>query len=218
MASTNQGLSPSSGGTLLVIKPNKVTSGLSPRGRGNRHPVVMALAGVWSIPAWAGEPVRIGDRPCKDTVYPRVGGGTRRYAICPLCTDCLSPRGRGEPGIYSCVANIRSVYPRVGGGTTDWQMPGGQRPLSIPAWAGEPASYGRAVYRLPVYPRVGGGTLVGEYWQLSIISPADYRYLTRYTPSASTICFGDSPSVLISCSLTADGSLHVITTEPCPNW
>ena len=92
-------------------------SGLSPRGRGNRHHKAAPHTRVRSIPAWAGQPMR---RTVGDTVhrvYPRVGGAT--VSNCPLYQRCqgLSPRGRGN-----------RVFP----------LQEEHKQGSIPAWAGQP--------------------------------------------------------------------------------
>ena len=79
-----------------------LSTGLSPRGRGNR---LTAMPLRWyfdpgSIPAWAGEPPLLFgcDQANLGKVYPRVGGGTGRFK---------PARKRYWP----------EVYPRVGGGT-----------------------------------------------------------------------------------------------------
>ena len=52
--------------------------GLSPRGRGK--PALQAQRGfcAGSIPAWAGETMRIPPLRCAASVYPRVGGGNQK--------------------------------------------------------------------------------------------------------------------------------------------
>ena len=74
--------------------------GLSPRVRGNpRHagPGIRCRS-KRSIPACAGEPPHESRLPPKQTVYPRVCGGTtpRRRSCCP--SGGLSPRVRGNLG------------------------------------------------------------------------------------------------------------------------
>ena len=114
-------------------------SGLSPRGRGNRTGAGPCGRYEGSIPAWAGEPPGLSPSDSKDTVYPRVGGGTLGDAKVGKKVVGLSPRGRG---------NRRNPAPT--------------RSLlrSIPAWAGEPEPCSRGLSGIRVYPRVGGGTLV----------------------------------------------------------
>ena len=118
------------------------SAGLSPRGRGNHHPVAVVDLYPGSIPAWAGEPISDNSDRHSPSVYPRVGGGTLPEGWLSLSTEGLSPRGRG---------NLRGV------------MGGGNVIGSIPAWAGEP-SVDRGLPHYPgVYPRVGGGTQVRGY-------------------------------------------------------
>ena len=64
------------GGTLPIDSALLIVAGLSPRGRGNHGLLCASQIRQWSIPAWAGEPVRGGPTPRLDRVYPRVGGGT----------------------------------------------------------------------------------------------------------------------------------------------
>ena len=111
--------------------------GLSPRGRGNRFPVLGRFGWRRSIPAWAGEPLLRLSSAISPGVYPRVGGGTAQgFFGADRCTG-LSPRGRGNPA--------DSSY---------FLLP----PGSIPAWAGEPLEPYDSPTHLGVYPRVGGGT------------------------------------------------------------
>ena len=65
------------GATPLFRALLNPSSGLSPRGRGNR--VLESVAGgVWgSIPAWAGQPPDRHHPQRTIRVYPRVGGATR---------------------------------------------------------------------------------------------------------------------------------------------
>ena len=51
--------------------------GLSPRGRGSQAQRAAAALPKGSIPAWAGEPMRLLARAIQMRVYPRVGGGAR---------------------------------------------------------------------------------------------------------------------------------------------
>ena len=108
---------------------------LSPRGRGNRQPPVLATSpDSGSIPAWAGEPIagRLprptmkglsprgrGNRShtCRQSsyrfqVYPRVGGGTVSMAYhfpqAPFPGEGLSPRGRGNPHLANTGRHILS--------------------------------------------------------------------------------------------------------------
>ena len=94
---------------------------------------------VRSIPAWAGEPCAPDCSYRRWTVYPRVGGGTRRFSSASSHIGGLSPRGRGNPGLLQGV---------------------GDDGRSIPAWAGEPLYLYNYVCKQRVYPRVGGGTSI----------------------------------------------------------
>ena len=125
------------GGTICGAEPITVTSGLSPRVRGNRP---LDRLGVWrigSIPACAGEPCPEPAAFQTGRVYPRVCGGTPHVTDVVQQLQGLSPRVRG---------NRRRSWTRR------------QRAGSIPACAGEPGrpGWGRSCPR--VYPRVCGGT------------------------------------------------------------
>ena len=112
-------------------------SGLSPRVRGNRAANRPPDGDCRSIPACAGEPTTSKPDGWRETVYPRVCGGTLMGLVSGMVLLGLSPRVRGNPAGGLCGADS-----------------GG----SIPACAGEPRP------RLPggrqdrVYPRVCGGT------------------------------------------------------------
>ena len=64
------------GGTFSALLPLPPAPGLSPRVRGNPAAVAQFAVGVWSIPACAGEPLRLRFVPSGLRVYPRVCGGT----------------------------------------------------------------------------------------------------------------------------------------------
>ena len=125
------------GGTLMLSCSTQSRRGLSPRVRGNPHPVGALVIPVGSIPACAGEPVAALLGGHRLQVYPRVCGGTQTPPA--ACADMggLSPRVRGNRFM------ITISIPRI---------------RSIPACAGEPG--GRVVPCCPsgVYPRVCGGT------------------------------------------------------------
>ena len=125
------------GGTLCFAAWLWQAWGLSPRGRGNPEIVPVTGNRVRSIPAWAGEPALPLALPAAWGVYPRVGGGTvYRCQRSRLCIG-LSPRGRGNPYLFTKgLAAVRS----------------------IPAWAGEPKQPLAVICCCRVYPRVGGGT------------------------------------------------------------
>ena len=64
------------GATVEGALSLSLVEGLSPRGRGNLKFRYVDIAGGRSIPAWAGQPVRVGVLPQGPEVYPRVGGAT----------------------------------------------------------------------------------------------------------------------------------------------
>ena len=108
----------------------------------------------------------------------------------------LSPRVRGNPQ----------------GNVVDGLLRG-----SIPASAGEPQGCicGSGIHG--VYPRECGGTP----WQ-GILTIDNYyadplAVFDQIYPVGIYYFLGDSPSVLISCSLTAPGSRQVMTIDPRPS-
>ncbi len=106
------------GGTCFGFVFALLSSGLSPRVRGNQIRVAHKGKAMRSIPACAGEPpvMQLGTTPQK--VYPRVCGGTAAAGEASVSPKGLSPRVRG---------NHR-------------RHPADRRPDgSIPACAGEPA-------------------------------------------------------------------------------
>ena len=174
------------GGTKSSTPYTGPLKGLSPRGRGNPESHIAGQSPQRSIPAWAGEPPFAGYPRRRESVYPRVGGGTASCTASASALTGLSPRGRGnpkrrpgsrqrhgsipawagEPAFLASFAFPFSVHPRVGGGTLDplaSMVLGG----SIPAWAGEPRPSSRAPLHHPVYPRVGGGTPICRLSQAS---------------------------------------------------
>ena len=126
------------GATIAWTARSCVSTGLSPRGRGNRHHDRVDVALHGSIPAWAGQPADSPRSASRSTVYPRVGGATDRCDGQRGKRRGLSPRGRGNPLKWRAV----SFYDG-----------------SIPAWAGQPGEDWWLVNDNAVYPRVGGATL-----------------------------------------------------------
>ena len=137
--------------------PSLLIQGLSPRGRGNPGPQLGVRVEQRSIPAWAGEPPIDLTHVVEETVYPRVGGGTRYGLTNGDRIVGLSPRGRGNlEQAGHPYQNLRSIPAWAGEPRQQRRRQRGAR--SIPAWAGEP-SRSRLSSALPrVYPRVGGGT------------------------------------------------------------
>ena len=125
------------GGTGQMRRPAAVALGLSPRVRGNRVLPGEGNGPVRSIPACAGEPIRLTVWTYMWKVYPRVCGGTTSWTFCHHPEIGLSPRVRGNPAI------IRHPVVALG---------------SIPACAGEPLNDNIIAGAHKVYPRVCGGT------------------------------------------------------------
>ena len=128
------------GGTTAGAARRGSPTGLSPRVRGNHVPVRRPVQIDRSIPACAGEPVKIWFTPSIAWVYPRVCGGTCVSHWRFLASAGLSPRVRGN--------HRQSGRQR-------------KRTRSIPACAGEPYDGQSYPVYLPVYPRVCGGTVRG---------------------------------------------------------
>ena len=125
------------GGTSCSRPKISGIRGLSPRVRGNLDVGDSRDAGGGSIPACAGEPLRLSPAPGVARVYPRVCGGTTALTRKVYSVPGLSPRVRG---------NLARCPLRRGDGR------------SIPACAGEPPLGTRGAFGQPVYPRVCGGT------------------------------------------------------------
>ena len=125
------------GGTEATKWLGSWSTGLSPRGRGNRNQNRTGLG----VPG----------------VYPRVDGGTDELDGLDASMTGLSPRGRGNrkyPRSYR--RRERSIPAWTGEhGKVQELLP----PIrSIPAWTGEPCNRGRCPRPPGVYPRVDGGT------------------------------------------------------------
>ena len=125
------------GGTHSSRRVTSVSGGLSPRVRGNPSPCTERNASGRSIPACAGEPVRLERWALRLRVYPRVCGGTLTGLRRRRARLGLSPRVRGN----HLPALVMETEER-----------------SIPACAGEPSPDCRTDARAWVYPRVCGGT------------------------------------------------------------
>ena len=112
-------------------------AGLSPRVRGNRVSAPSGPSSLGSIPACAGEPLRLSLDWSALSVYPRVCGGTAHRTSAHGNAHGLSPRVRGNrsPNHWSFC----------------WFG-------SIPACAGEPYADDGLLLPGRVYPRVCGGT------------------------------------------------------------
>ena len=132
------------GGTVDAGMGAYLAKGLSPRVRGNPCGDDQERAAFGSIPACAGEPTPRKERERRESVYPRVCGGTMEHHGTAVHTRGLSPRVRGNQRWTSYKSKSRR---------------------SIPACAGEPSAGRPARQRCRVYPRVCGGTnLLGSVW------------------------------------------------------
>ena len=125
------------GGTQGSSTTPARSRGLSPRVRGNRTHPPAGCQCAGSIPACAGEPLRLAASTRASRVYPRVCGGTATVTGPSPSRWGLSPRVRGNR------PRKRDAMPHPG---------------SIPACAGEPDCRTTARRRCRVYPRVCGGT------------------------------------------------------------
>ena len=130
------------GGTQPVVGSFFVSTGLSPRVRGNRRSESRGHKLTRSIPACAGEPSIYAPMSPHSRVYPRVCGGTPSWVNHNAMASGLSPRVRGN---------------RCSCGQAD------EADGSIPACAGEPRSRKETIVGSTVYPRVCGGTSPSEF-------------------------------------------------------
>ena len=105
------------GGTAAVEADREFSLGLSPRVRGNRRHPHPPRPDVGSIPACAGEPIKLFPVGRVERVYPRVCGGTLAASDSDRQIGGLSPRVRGNRRALGI------IIPNDG---------------SIPACAGEP--------------------------------------------------------------------------------
>ena len=111
------------------------TTGLSPRVRGSRPARVLQNPFGGSIPACAGQPLRVSPSGSEAVVYPRVCGAAVSTLLWSVCYRGLSPRVRGSQGARGngvCASG------------------------SIPACAGQPLANANRLKGTGVYPRVCG--------------------------------------------------------------
>ncbi len=127
------------GGTTITRDTEIAGLGLSPRVRGNRLPPNRERQLRRSIPACTGEPDAGHRLLSLHKVYPRVYGGTGRWASAVIASQGLSPRVRGNPAPEGCGLALLG---------------------SIPACTGEPGKGHGPPQNETVYPRVYGGTRV----------------------------------------------------------
>ena len=150
------------GGASFDDLPPARDHGLSPRVRGSLDAPKVAVVGVGSIPARAGEPPTAAHCPRGAWVYPRACGGTGSLPPGGSTSTGLSPRVRGN---RCCI-----LVPRCGS-------------RSIPARAGEPQDRHAAGGDWRVYPRACGGTSFTMEWGDSDegLSPRVRGNLSRQT-------------------------------------
>ena len=117
-----------------------MSTGLSPRVRGNPPPTRQSWPWRRSIPACTGKPLGPVVLPILQEVYPRVYGETLLDEVTLMPKEGLSPRVRGN--------RIRLVLALHEAG-------------SIPACTGKPTSAPQLSAEPPVYPRVYGETIHG---------------------------------------------------------
>mgnify|MGYP007019851141 CR=1 FL=1 len=125
------------GGTSRRSVKIRISSGLSPRVRGNRAARQLSSGADGTIPACAGEPAGKHGRDIERGDYPRVCGGT--------AVDLLE------------VSLVTGLSPRVRGNRPE-AVPSGGLPRTIPACAGEPPAPPPPCWARRDYPRVCGGT------------------------------------------------------------
>ena len=103
------------GGTSIRPRCRRLSSGLSPRVRGNPRRLIRMPRRIRSIPARAGEP-KAADQDAKaDTVYPRACGGTFDQIGLRCQIPGLSPRVRGNLAAMQCLrVQLRSIPARAG--------------------------------------------------------------------------------------------------------
>ena len=84
------------GGTGAAGKARGFKKGLSPRVRGNLSMKPKTWTAYRSIPASAGEPLRVEWDNTELKVYPRECGGTQDLLVTVYTAQGLSPRVRGN--------------------------------------------------------------------------------------------------------------------------
>ncbi len=161
--------------------------GPSPRARGNRRWSGRSSSRRRSIPACAGEPLRVRavDRPGR--VHPRVRGGTGTMGVLSTIKTGPSPRARGNR--QSRWGSARSAR-------------------SIPACAGEPRPRRPALRRPSVHPRVRGGTHQSIAQPVEGVGPSP-RARGNRDQSGGT---GQRPGSIPACA----GEPSPVSTRPTP--
>ena len=158
---------PGGGNLGGVLQPGKHL-GLSPHGRGKPIAPIAMIAMIRSIPARAGETIRLFSARGGNTVYPRTGGGNTARGATASASNGLSPHGRGKP-----VQSHRYIL--------------GER--SIPARAGETKEGKSAAGLCQVYPRTGGGNygkIVGARPSRGLSPHGRGKLIHKRTPAPGT--------------------------------
>ena len=127
------------GGAASARPSPRAYRGPSPPTRGSLHPWDERLGLRWSIPAYAGEPVRVrpGGPLCR--VHPRLRGGASSSSPVGRIRAGPSPPTRGSPITFATIKGIAG---------------------SIPAYAGEPGPGTPSSRADGVHPRLRGGATV----------------------------------------------------------
>ena len=129
------------GGTDMLVVLLGHRAGLSPHPRGNRTYRPEPSGPLGPIPASAGEPLIHPEAAHENRAYPRIRGGTGRFAGKGIALKGLSPHPRGN----------REQFP-----------PAQQRHGPIPASAGEPRTQRIHAASRGAYPRIRGGTRMSD--------------------------------------------------------
>ena len=146
------------GATITSLSSVFTDWGLSPRVRGNRIYAITSHLVSGSIPACAGQPLRLLLSGPSARVYPRVCGATYHALRAGCRSDGLSPRVRGNPCAVEPSGGASGLSPRVRGNPDTI----GLRSMllrSIPACAGQPDQRRSERTVTWVYPRVCGATI-----------------------------------------------------------
>ena len=145
------------GGTVMSQPVLCPVPGLSPRVRGNQGKTVGTAVCSGSIPACAGEPRLSSRRAQRQSVYPRVCGGTMQESHTTWPCLGLSPRVRGNRILKRELLDRWGSIPACAG-NQGCQPAADVGAGSIPACAGEPRGKLSGRIGTTVYPRVCGGT------------------------------------------------------------
>ena len=129
------------GGNCILMLISWIVPGLSPHARGKLPGDNQGSRELASIPACAGETIRLEWPAVLSGVYPRMRGGNPVSDACPERIIGLSPHTRGKHSL------VRQLHRLVG---------------SIPAYAGETFVHACLYCLHRVYPRIRGGNPVSD--------------------------------------------------------